>query len=162
MSYFLYMITDYGTYLQPCCFYIFPDITGLCKIVCYFYTTKKFITISLLALYLFCATEACQLLKLPVLISHFLEHQKINKSISFVEYLDLHYDNNPDTQEHQEGLPFKSVDICCIAGHSTLPFIELEIDLPCYNYLVKEFPQYRHLGYQLLKSQDIFQPPRTA
>jgi hypothetical protein len=52
---------------------------------------KAAISKFLIIIYLFSATELNQLLKLPVLFSHFIEHQKQDPLISFGEFLYHHY-----------------------------------------------------------------------
>ncbi len=80
----------------------------------YFYTfvlLKKVIAILFLSTYLFSATEFSQLLKLPLLIEHFIEHKEENKQITFFEFLCLHYKttNVKDADyEKDMKLPFKS------------------------------------------------------
>lgn len=69
----------------------------------------------LIIVYLFSATEANQLLKLPLLFSHFVEHQKQDPSMSFGEFLYHHYaiDHADDGDTATDNkLPFKSHDHC--------------------------------------------------
>jgi hypothetical protein len=56
-------------------------------------------------------TELYQLLKLPFLIEHFIEHKEHNKEITFMQFLNLHYandDKKDDDDEEDMKLPFKS------------------------------------------------------
>jgi hypothetical protein len=76
---------------------------------------KSSISKILIIIYLFSATEASQLLKLPLLFSHFIEHQQKEPSMSFGEFLHHHY----AAEHHDDGdaatdnkLPFKSHDQC--------------------------------------------------
>lgn len=60
------------------------------------------------------STELKQLLKLPVLIQHYLEHQKINHHITILDYLKEHY--HDDIRSHADykrdmELPFKSLEL---------------------------------------------------
>jgi hypothetical protein len=76
---------------------------------------KKFTAILLLTAYLFSTTELHQLLKLPVVFEHFAEHQKKNKNISFLQFLDMHYmHGSPKDKDYTEDmkLPFKTADNC--------------------------------------------------
>lgn len=76
---------------------------------------KSSISKILIIVYLFSATEASQLLKFPLLFSHFVEHQQRQPSMSFGEFLHHHY-----AAEHKDDgdaatdnkLPFKSHDHC--------------------------------------------------
>jgi len=71
--------------------------------------------IFLLTIYLTSVTELYQLLKMPVLIEHFIEHKEKAMSLSFWEFLDMHYAH----QHSEDGdlsrdmqLPFKAHDGC--------------------------------------------------
>lgn len=74
-----------------------------------FVLMKKCLIITSLAVYLFSTTELHELLKIPVLIEHFLEHKEENHQLSLLDFLHDHYahqDSTDDDSEHQ--LPFKS------------------------------------------------------
>lgn len=76
---------------------------------------KEYISKILLIVYLFSATEASQLLKLPLLFSHFIEHQQKEPSMSFGKFLHHHYaiDHGDDGDTATDNkLPFKSHDKC--------------------------------------------------
>lgn len=76
---------------------------------------KAYISKILIIVYLFSATEASQLLKLPLLFSHFVEHQQKEPSMSFGEFLHHHYaiDHGDDGDAATDNkLPFKSHDQC--------------------------------------------------
>jgi hypothetical protein len=78
---------------------------------------RKTIVISLLLVFLCANTEIGQLLKLPNLVHHFLEHEKehdADHDISFVEFITIHYSDKrhhhgKDKQDHQS-LPFKTIN----------------------------------------------------
>jgi len=78
---------------------------------------KKTIAISFLFIFLCANTEIGQLLKLPNLIHHFLEHHdhENDHNISFIAFVKSHYNNkqHSDTDKHDEhnNLPFKTVNI---------------------------------------------------
>ncbi|SNB26037.1 conserved hypothetical protein [Flavobacterium psychrophilum] len=76
---------------------------------------KKIISISFLFIFLYANTEIGQLLKLPNLIHHFIEHRqhKGERSVSFIDFVKSHYNDNvkhADTDKHDEhkNLPFKT------------------------------------------------------
>jgi hypothetical protein len=76
---------------------------------------KKLTAILLLTAYLFSTTELHQLLKLPAVFEHFAEHQQKDKTISFLQFLDMHYmHGSPKDKDYSEDmkLPFKSADNC--------------------------------------------------
>jgi hypothetical protein len=58
---------------------------------------RKFIIISVIAVHLLGNTELSQLIKLPNLLHHFLQHHRQNEAISFSEFLDMHYGGDDGT-----------------------------------------------------------------
>jgi hypothetical protein len=76
---------------------------------------RKTIAISFLLVFLCANTEVGQLLKLPNLIHHFLEHHDHDDNdhnISFVDFIIIHYDSKQqhnDKENHQD-LPFKTIN----------------------------------------------------
>ncbi len=67
--------------------------------------------------YLLVGTPAAELLKIPVLIEHYREHQAELPHISFWEYLSLHYFKgtvyDADYQRDMQ-LPFKSISLVSV------------------------------------------------
>ena len=61
------------------------------------------------------ATEARELLKLPLLLDHFEEHKRGKSEISFSDFMLLHYinlDEHGAEDAHDHTLPFKAHDNC--------------------------------------------------
>lgn len=54
---------------------------------------KKLISILLLFLYLVSTTELYQLLKIPELIEHYIEHKELNPDMTLTAFLRTHYDH---------------------------------------------------------------------
>ena len=52
---------------------------------------KKFLILFIIATYFFSTKELVQLLKIPVLINHFVEHAEEDSSITFMDYMVHHY-----------------------------------------------------------------------
>src|SRR5687767_12225223 len=72
---------------------------------------RKIAAIFFLVLFTASTTEAGQLLKVPLLITHFLEHLRDGRSHSLVDFLKEHYGNDHAQDEdstEDEKLPFKS------------------------------------------------------
>ena len=72
---------------------------------------KKLIAFLLLAVFLLSTTELKQLAKLPILIDHFQEHKATDQSITFLEFLSIHYTGMAvydSDYETDMKLPFKS------------------------------------------------------
>ena len=124
---------------------------------------KRLAAIILFSIYVFGATEACQLLKLPFLVNHFIEHNSSNKkAISFIGFLKMHYsDQHASTDDQHERLPFKTVDICCIAGHTVIPASEIALQVPDYYIIAVAYASYQPGDYILNHTGDIFQPPKA-
>lgn len=66
-----------------------------------------------ITVFFFSTTGLSQLFKLPVLVSHYLEHQQRDQSIRMMDFLSMHYwgqDINDNDQDRDMQLPFKHVD----------------------------------------------------
>ena len=86
----------------------------MCQFYDIFAELKKITAISFLLIFLFANTEMGQLLKLPVLIHHYLEHHDDDAGVSFVDFLHKHYaeqKSHPSANNEHEKLPFKSHDL---------------------------------------------------
>lgn len=85
---------------------------------------KKVVAISFLFVFLSANTELHQLLKLPMLLNHFLEHHDQEPDESLADFLNEHYSethNHSDNEHHDhDNLPFKSND--CATMHSNVVF----------------------------------------
>ncbi|MCC7050199.1 MAG: hypothetical protein IT239_00250 [Bacteroidia bacterium] len=85
--------------------------------------TKK-IAIGFLLLYSFSVTELNELLKVPFLISHFLDHKDQKLSVTFTDFIKEHYTHhstNEQDQEHHQ-LPFKNhVDLVLFSTLIAIP-----------------------------------------
>jgi len=74
---------------------------------------KKWISISLLSVYLISTTELYQLLKIPFFVEHYIEHRGLNHNLTVWEFMTLHYfgdDLRDDDDAKDMQLPFKSND----------------------------------------------------
>lgn len=126
---------------------------------------KKIFAISLLSIYLFSSTELPQLLKMPLLVEHFIEHREQNQQITLWQFLYLHYviDHGRDADYRKDmQLPFKTHDNCVTSV--------LNVYLPTQKIIVinpVRFIQNQHFRKQetLLQSTflaNIWQPPRIC
>ena len=130
-----------------------------------FKVVKKFITISLISLYLLGATEAYQLLKVPYLVEHYKTHKQYNKGLSFSKFIDMHYLSNQtydsDYQQDMQ-LPFKSSNRTISLLNFVSLFVPKQSIHPLVvfrkskNYIL--FDDEKHLSNAL---ENIFQPPRA-
>lgn len=127
---------------------------------------KKLIAILFLTVYVFSATEFNQLLKLPLLVEHYVEHKEENKLITFLEFLHMHYstahakdaDYNKDMK-----LPFKSPSntIAFNALNCLQANFETELNYPVRNAKAFYFIYSEHIPNSALLNA-IWQPPKQA
>lgn len=115
---------------------------------------------------MFGATEAYQLLKLPLFVKHFLIHAEEDKNLTLSGFIKIHYLDPmvvDDDFDQDMQLPFKTheSDGCTVSAIS-MPIQKMTlvvpetISLPTLNYFFKEENySFRHLP-------SIFQPPRVA
>lgn len=90
---------------------------------------KKMFAILFMFLYLTASTELHQLLKLPILIEHFVEHQSINNNLTFLDFLSMHYSHEDDhdgDKEKDMKLPFKSHS-CCNETNSFVALVPSQV-----------------------------------
>lgn len=120
---------------------------------------RSVVAILLLVLIVSTQTPAGQLLKLPLLIEHFIKHQKQDSS-SLIGFLADHYTthHNDADRPEDEQLPFKNSIVHSI-GYAIVPsaikaniFIPLPTDMK-FSFLDAYVPQ-QHLTR-------IFHPPRV-
>jgi hypothetical protein len=126
----------------------------------------KATAIFFLSIYLLSATEAGQLLKLPLVFQHYKEHKAWDNNISFLEFLKLHYLHanpmDPDYDRDMQ-LPFKKTDnFFAAVTVASLPvvltvMIARPVELPEKNRMT---PQDHNLPSPYLSA--IWQPPKRC
>jgi hypothetical protein len=126
---------------------------------------KRSAVIFLLVIYVFSSTELSEMLKMPTLIEHLSEHQTQNKSISFFDFISLHYiDGNGHGAEdaHDRSLPFKSHDHCQAVASMVAELPEDQYQLsPISSPIQKSVPIHEESPYFSYSSL-IWQPPKSA
>jgi hypothetical protein len=127
---------------------------------------KKIASIFLILLFLFGSTEAYQLLKLPMLVNHFIKHKHEDASITFIGFLKMHYKKkivvDDDFQQDMQ-LPFKTNDADgCLTASISLPSPRITIDILPTPVLKQKFAIHDEQVHPLLSEQKIFQPPRLV
>lgn len=126
---------------------------------------QKLVAILLLGIYLFSTTALAQLFKLPVLIEHYQEHKHQNPAITFLGFLNLHYNNGDkvdDDDDKDMKLPFKTVsDIASTFVISIPPTTFTIISQPVFEYhdVKKKYSQTSNLLLPSF-SANIWQPPK--
>lgn len=127
---------------------------------------KKSISIFLLTIYLISLTELNQLVKLPVLIEHFIEHKQKNTDLSLLEFLDMHYahgDVKDADYDKDMKLPFKSYDGCI--SISTIAFIPNTFEYLDAKPVFTECKSYFFFTEKFLEASylsSIWQPPKSC
>lgn len=124
---------------------------------------KKYLSIFLLVMYLLAGTQLTELIKIPVLIGHYIEHREEGK-LSFYEFLNIHYSSSEDhhaSHESDTKLPFKT----CQCNSTVALFLA-----PCFKEVQKKakigFPDLEKTGFYYSFSYfskfycSIWQPPR--
>lgn len=127
---------------------------------------RKFISIALIALFFFGNTEAYQLLKLPLLVKHYIKHKHEDPAISFIAFLQLHYQDktvvDADFQQDMQ-LPFKTNDAKMIQLASvSLPSPRISIEILPTPVVKKTLSIHHEQLYSLNTPHDIFQPPKIS
>jgi hypothetical protein len=118
---------------------------------------KKWIAILLLCTYIFGATDAYQLLKIPALVNHYIQHKSGDRNITLMAFLKMHYEGgikiDADFQKDMQ-LPFKTHETeCCISIATVLPAPIQPIQRE-YSILNDEVPAFT-------TPQGVFQPPKA-
>jgi hypothetical protein len=139
-----------------------------CTIICItFAKVKKYISILFLSIYLFTAFQVNELLKIPTLVVHFIDHQQENSNLTFFEFLSIHYahgevydeDYNKDMK-----LPFKAHSDNCSCNFITFftPIHHIVFENKTFSKEYKK-PQF---GYSFLFISNfhssIWQPPKIC
>lgn len=126
---------------------------------------KKITAILFLLIFLLANTEMGQLLKLPVLVHHYLEHHDDDAGNSFVDFLHKHYaeqKTHPSANNEHEKLPFKSHDLGfsqTILSYQPPVEFEFKIDKPIP---IKENIIYSTAFHSSSALANIWQPPKSC
>ncbi len=107
-------------------------------------------------------TQIGQLIKLPILVEHYFEHKRIDKCITLLEFIQMHYlmdeSNNPDYARDMQ-LPFKTIEVNSISTFVVIPFVGFQLfkpDLNLHSTVISGRLQW-HSGLFL---DHIWQPPK--
>lgn len=129
---------------------------------------KKVFAIVMLTIYMVSTTELYQLLKVPLLIEHFIEHKDENPAMSFIGFLVQHYDNhlenhpyNDDYQKDRK-LPFLAhTDVLNLCFVSAPPLLfEITHNPPVERHL--KVSVYRSVFTSSQFHSSIWQPPKSC
>lgn len=129
-----------------------------------FAALKKFIAIAFMSVYLLSTTELYQLVKIPALVEHFMEHRQEDQGITLWDFLCMHYAHGivrDADYEKDMKLPFKSHDYSVGLTFSafTPNNLSTEICKPiCMSPI--SFPNYQENGILPSFLSTIWQPPK--
>jgi len=128
---------------------------------------KKIFTILLLSVYLFSTTAFGQLLKLPVLFHHYVDHVQEDKDFSFIDFLAKHYEGKINhrhrgiAQQEHKNLPFKSADNHFVQPVVIIPQFVGQNDISWWIPVSKKRNQDQQ-DYSTNYLNTIWQPPRES
>lgn len=131
----------------------------------YLYPVKKCIAIFFTAVFILGTTEAHQLFRLPLLVSHYITHTQEDKSISVLQFLSMHYSGeivyDADYEQDMQ-LPFKQTSDAFLffvaVAAMVLPFTLLYKE-PHFSWLSVKRAVDKFLQTHLFTSF-FWQPPR--
>lgn len=127
---------------------------------------KRVFAILFLSIYLISITELIELVKLPALVEHFIEHKEENSQLSFLKFLSMHYSQNDDhdgDKEKDMKLPFKSHDGCI--NTVSIAFVSGHFEHAILKPVFTESKSYSIHSEQFLQSSylsSIWQPPKSC
>ena len=125
---------------------------------------KKAVALFFLLTYLFGSTDASQLIRLPLLVKHYIRHKTEDPSITVMAFLKMHYvGEQPFDADYQQDmqLPFKTCVDAFLVNPPTI--------LPEVPQLLLNNPVIVRVKHSLLDDQtplfifprSIFQPPKA-
>lgn len=121
--------------------------------------------ILLFSIYLLSTPQLIELIKLPILVEHFVEHKEKNPTISFLEFLCIHYaheDVQDADYDKDMKLPFKTM---CT---NTISFVAIIGDFSTFTQHILFTTStnikacYKPFKYASHYLSIIWQPPRVA
>jgi len=122
---------------------------------------KRLLALSLLILYINSNTEFHELLRMPVLIDHYKQHQQLVKDISFWEFLVMHYKTDVAHDSDDNQLPFKDPAHSFTASILALPIPKIILQEKGPITQVVHLSSYSESFISSHLSK-IFQPPKLA
>lgn len=123
---------------------------------------KKLISILLLTLYLVSTTELYQLLKMPLLIEHYIQHKNLNPEMSLTAFLKTHYDNPIKDSDHDQDqrLPFVSHASLLSAVFTINPSLDFHCIKKVFTPIEIKKTFYKSVLYNKEIHNSIWEPPK--
>ncbi|MFH6964229.1 hypothetical protein [Flavobacterium plurextorum] len=109
-------------------------------------------------------TQLVELIKLPVMVEHYVEHKEQNPNLTFFQFLCIHYqgqDVYDADYEKDMKLPFKShTNISSVVFY---PLLQEYKTIQKVNYKYKKQNLYTYsFSYSSISLSSIWQPPRDC
>lgn len=105
-----------------------------------------------------------ELLKLPALITHYIQHFEQNRGLSIAEFMDMHYmqNNDPDSDYQQDmQLPFKSMNAMLHSHIVVAPLALPEFNFKPVAIKVEKLHTPASLPLLFQSLSNIWQPPKA-
>jgi hypothetical protein len=125
---------------------------------------RKPLAILLIAIHLTGNTEVGQFLKFPQLLVHFFQHHQLDPSISFFEFIAMHYggdDGITADDDIDNQLPYHNMNHTTIAVTFSPMVKEIQLER-FYSWHNKEYNSLLKSGIASAHVLLILQPPRLA
>lgn len=125
---------------------------------------RKILAILLISLHLMGNTEVGQLVRFPQLVAHFFQHHRLDPSISFFEFIAMHYAGDDGTTADDD---FDKELPCHNINHNTLAVVysPMVTDVFSIEFTFPESKEYNsrlQTGISSKHVQLILQPPKQA
>ncbi len=131
----------------------------------YIYPVKRITGIFVLSVYLLSFAEVHNLFKIPVLFQHFQEHKQEDPSISFWDFIKIHYMEPivvDEDYDRDQQLPFRNADCCLVAASSVCECNTITVEIEPLPVLAEKFYSFNEVNKARKYSFAVFQPPRYA
>ncbi len=125
---------------------------------------KRLTAILFLFIYTFGATDACQLLKLPLLIGHYIKHKAENPGTTLAGFFKMHYvDPQARDADYAQDmqLPFKRMPDAFFRHTASLVYFDPVVKLKAPQANIDFPPVFNENVGTSLYINNIFQPPRV-
>lgn len=126
---------------------------------------RKYYALFFFSIFLFSTTQFSELLKLPLLFEHFQEHQQWDKTISFSNFLYIHYvEDDIPTPDHDRDMemPFKMIHTNAMTFASFIVEFSQQFVIPIAHFKKqKQKLTSNDFTYASLYLSSIWQPPKA-
>lgn len=118
----------------------------------------------LLFIFMVQSTQFGEVLKVPLLVAHFIQHKHLYPDTTAYGFIKMHYFDKTvvDADYAQDmQLPFKTVDTHFLSLHLSLPPLFIRLAATA-NFVPKNNPPIHDFGVPSAYPSDFFQPPKAV